>query len=338
MDIQTAIQQLLDRKDLHSDQMRDVMHAIMSNTCTPAQIAGFLIALRMKGETVDEITAAAEVMRELSTKVEVNKEHLVDTCGTGGDGAHTFNISTTAAFVAAAAGARVAKHGNRSVSSKSGSADVLEAAGVRLDLTAAQVARCVDQTGIGFMFAPMHHGAMKHALAPRRELGVRTIFNLLGPLTNPAGAPNQVLGVFGDEWLDKLARVQQKLGANHVMVVHAEDGMDEISITAPTTICELVHGEIKKYTVVPEQFGMERNAVSTLAAASVQDSLNTMLGVLDNRPGPARDIVILNAGAAVYTAGVADSLDSGITLARDAIANGAAHAKLQQLIEFTHSI
>lgn len=338
MDIQTAIQQLLDRKDLHSDQMRDVMHAIMSNTCTPAQIAGFLIALRMKGETVDEITAAAEVMRELSTKVEVNKEHLVDTCGTGGDGAHTFNISTTAAFVAAAAGARVAKHGNRSVSSKSGSADVLEAAGVRLDLTAAQVARCVDQTGIGFMFAPMHHGAMKHALAPRRELGVRTIFNLLGPLTNPAGAPNQVLGVFGDEWLDKLARVQQKLGANHVMVVHAEDGMDEISITAPTTICELVHGEIKKYTVVPEQFGMERNAVSTLAAASVQDSLNTMLGVLDNRSGPARDIVILNAGAAVYTAGVADSLDSGITLARDAIANGAAHAKLQQLIEFTHSI
>lgn len=338
MGIQTAIQQLLDRKDLHSDQVRDVMHAIMSGACTPAQIAGFLIALRMKGETVDEIAAAAEVMRELSTKVEINKEHLVDTCGTGGDGAHTFNISTTAAFVAAAAGARVAKHGNRSVSSKSGSADVLEAAAVRLDLTAAQVARCVDQTGIGFMFAPMHHGAMKHALAPRRELGVRTIFNLLGPLTNPAGAPNQVLGVFGDEWLDKLARVQQKLGANHVMVVHAEDGMDEISITAPTTICELVHGEIKKYTIVPEQFGMERNAVSTLAAASVTDSLNIMLGVLDNNSGPARDIVILNAGAAIYAAGVADSIESGITLAGNAIENGAARAKLDQLIELTHSI
>ncbi len=337
MQIQQAIQHILERKDLESDQMRQVMRAIMSGECTPAQIAGFLIGLRMKGESVEEITAAAEVMRDLSTKVIVSEEHLIDTCGTGGDGANTFNISTTSAFVAAAAGARVAKHGNRSVSSKSGSADVLEAAGVKLDLSADQVAECINQIGIGFMFAPMHHGAMKHAIGPRKELGVRTIFNLLGPLTNPAGAPNQVLGVFSNEWLEKLIKVQQKLGANHVMVVHSEDGMDEISISAPTMIAELVGGEIKQYTITPEQFKIERNDIATLAVESISDSLNTMLSVMENKAGPAMDIVLLNAGAAIYTAGIADGLEAGVYQARQVIENGSARAKLDQLVKLTNN-
>ena len=337
MHIQQAIQHILDLKDLEPDQMQQVMRAIMSGACTPAQIAGFLIGLRMKGESVGEITAAAEVMRELSTKVNVGKEHLIDTCGTGGDGANTFNISTTSAFVAAAAGARVAKHGNRSVSSKSGSADVLEAAGVKLDLSAGQVAECINQIGIGFMFAPMHHGAMKHAIGPRKELGVRTLFNLLGPLTNPAGAPNQVLGVFSKEWLEKLIQVQQKLGANHVMVVHSEDGMDEISISAPTLIAELAEGEIKQYTITPEQFEIKRNDIALLAAGGSSDSLNTMLEVLGNKPGPALDIVLLNAGAAIYTAGISNSLKAGVTQAREVIENGSARARLDQLVKLSHS-
>jgi len=337
MNIQQAIQYILDGKDLESSQMQQVMHAVMSGECTPAQIAGFLIGLRMKGESVEEITAAAEVMRDLSNKVNVSKEHLIDTCGTGGDSANTFNISTTSAFAAAAAGARVAKHGNRSVSSKSGSADVLEAAGVKLDLSADQVAECINLIGIGFMFAPMYHGAMKHALGPRKELGVRTIFNLLGPLTNPAGAPNQVLGVFSNEWLEKLIKVQQKLGAKHVMVVHSEDGMDEISISAPTRIAELVNGEIREYTVSPEQFEIKRNDLSTLAVQSISDSLNMMLGVLENKAGPAMDIVLLNAGAAIYTAGIADSLEAGVAQARQVIEDGSARAKLDQLVKLTNS-
>ena len=337
MNIQQAIQRIIDRQDLGAGEMRQVMQAIMTGECTPAQIAGFLIGLRMKGESVEEITAAAEVMRDLSTKVNVHSEYLIDTCGTGGDGANTFNISTTSALVAAAAGASVAKHGNRSVSSKSGSADVLEAAGVKLDLSPDQVAECINQIGIGFMFAPMHHGAMKHAIGPRKELGVRTIFNLLGPLTNPAGAPNQVLGVFSSEWLEKLIRVQQKLGAKHVMVVHAEDGMDEISISAPTTIAELAGGDIKQYTITPEQFGIERNDLSTLAVESVNDSLNTMLSVLENMSSPALDIVLLNAGAAIYTAGIANNLETGIAQARQAIENGSARDKLAQLVKLTNS-
>jgi len=337
MNIQQAIQYILDGKDLESSQMQQVMHAVMSGECTPAQIAGFLIGLRMKGESVEEITAAAEVMRDLSNKVNVSKEHLIDTCGTGGDSANTFNISTTSAFAAAAAGARVAKHGNRSVSSKSGSADVLEAAGVKLDLSADQVAECINLIGIGFMFAPMYHGAMKHAIGPRKELGVRTIFNLLGPLTNPAGAPNQVLGVFSNEWLEKLIKVQQKLGAKHVMVVHSEDGMDEISISAPTRIAELVNGEIREYTVSPEQFEIKRNDLSTLAVQSISDSLNMMLGVLENKAGPAMDIVLLNAGAAIYTAGIADSLETGVAQARQVIEDGSARAKLDQLVKLTNS-
>jgi anthranilate phosphoribosyltransferase len=337
MNIQQAIQRVIDRQDLAPEEMRHAMQSIMAGECTPAQIAGFLVGLRMKGESVEEITAAAQVMRDLSTKVNVHSEYLIDTCGTGGDGSNTFNISTTSAFVAAAAGARVAKHGNRSVSSKSGSADVLEAAGVRLDLTPDQVAACITQTGIGFMFAPLHHGAMKHAIGPRRELGVRTIFNLLGPLTNPAGAPSQILGVFSNAWLEKLAHVLQKLGAKHVMVVHAEDGMDEISISAPTRVAELINGEIKLYTISPEQFGIGRNDLSTLAVTSVNDSLNTMLSVLENRQGPATDIVLLNAGAAIYTAGIAGTLESGITRARQVIENGSARDKLAQLVKLTSS-
>lgn len=338
MDIQTAIKHVIARKDLTADEMTAVMRAIMTGECTPAQIAGFLVGLNMKGESVDEIAAAAGVMRELSQRVQVDTEHLVDTCGTGGDGANTFNISTTAAFVTAAAGARVAKHGNRSVSSKCGSADVLEAAGVRLDLDAGQIAECINQIGIGFMFAPMHHSAMKHAVGPRRELGVRTLFNLLGPLTNPAGAPNQVLGVFSSDWQYKLTCVLQKLGARHVMVVHADDGLDEISIAAPTRVTELREGEISSYTLSPEQFDIPLNSPETIAVNSVEDSLNTLYSVLENNPAPATEIVVLNAAAAIYVAGMAESYADGIQRAREALASGAARQKLDELIKLTNRL
>ncbi|MFQ5487081.1 MAG: anthranilate phosphoribosyltransferase, partial [Gammaproteobacteria bacterium] len=311
---------------------------IMGGAATPAQIGGFLIGLRMKGETVEEIAAAARVMRELATPVVVDKRHLVDTCGTGGDAAGTFNISTASAFVVAAAGARVAKHGNRSVSSKSGSADVLEVAGVRLDLTAQQVARCVEEIGVGFMFAPLHHGAMKHAIGPRREMGVRTLFNLLGPLTNPAGAPNQVLGVFGEQWLQPLAQVLEKLGSRHVLVVHAEDGMDEISIASPTHVAELRGGVIGSYTVTPEQFGMSRAPLERLAVNSAQESLAVIQSVFAGEVGPASDIVVLNAAAAIYAAGLAQSLEAGVEQARELIASGAAAHKLRELVEWTQTL
>ena len=333
MDMPSAIRAVTERHDLKPDDMRAVMQAIMTGQATPAQIGGFLIGLRMKGETVEEITAAVEVMRSLATPVPVaDKTHLVDTCGTGGDGMHTFNISTTSAFVVAAAGAKVAKHGNRSVSSKSGSADVLEAAGVNLDVTPEQVAFCIQQSGVGFMFAPKHHGAMKHAIGPRREMGVRTIFNILGPLTNPAGAPNQVLGVFSMTLLQPLAQVLQRLGSRHVLVVHAEDGMDEISIGAVTHIAELKEGAISTYSIKPEQFGLKRADIKTLAVTSPQESLTVMRAVLDNAPGPALDIVLLNAAAAIYVAGVAPSLDEGMKKARAVIENGSARARLASLI------
>lgn len=336
MDMQTAIRAVSERRDLTTEEMTAVMRLIMSGGATPAQIGGFLIGLRMKGETVDEIAAAAQVMRELAARVEVSGPYLVDTCGTGGDAAHTFNISTASAFAAAAAGARVAKHGNRSVSSKSGSADVLEAAGVRLDLTPHEVARCVDEVGVGFMFAPAHHGAMKHAIGPRREMGVRTLFNLLGPLTNPASAPNQVLGVFSDVWLEPLAQVLARLGSRHVLVVHAEDGMDEISIGAATKIAELKEGRVSTYTVTPEQFGMQRADVASLKVADAQHSLAVIHQVLDNTAGPARDIVALNAGAAIYVAGLAETLEQGVRKASEVIASGTARARLDALIKFTH--
>jgi anthranilate phosphoribosyltransferase len=337
MDIKQAINHLLGRHDLGGDEMTEVMRTIMTGGATPAQIGGFLVGLRMKGETVGEIAAAAAVMRELATRVEVDAENLVDTCGTGGDASGSFNISTASAFVTAAAGARVAKHGNRSISSKSGSADVLEAAGVRLDLTPEQVARCIEEVGVGFMFAPAHHGAMKHAIGPRREMGVRTIFNVLGPLTNPAGAPNQVLGVFSDELLEPLANVLQRLGSRHVLVVHARDGLDEISIGDKTEVAELKDGVVRRYSVQPEQFGMTRTPISELAVESAEQSLAIIRSLLEDNPGPARDIVCLNAGAAIYAAGVVESLADGVKRADAAIASGEARNRLDRLVILTQS-
>ncbi len=336
MDMPAAIRAVTERRDLTSDEMYAVMQTIMTGAATPAQIGGLLIGLRMKGETVEEISAAARVMRELATRVTLaDTTHLVDTCGTGGDGTYTFNISTTSALVVAAAGGKVAKHGNRSVSSKSGSADVLEAAGVSLDLGPEQVARCVQEIGIGFMFAPKHHGAMKHAIGPRREMGVRTIFNLLGPLTNPAGAPSQVLGVFDRRWLEPLAQVLLRLGSRHVLVVHAEDGLDEISIGAITHVAELKNGQVRSYSIWPEQFGLARGDIQALAVNSAGESLAMVNQVLDNTPGPARDIVLLNAGAAIYAAGLAANLEAGVALATQVLASGAARAKLQALVKLS---
>ncbi|HEY3327182.1 MAG TPA: anthranilate phosphoribosyltransferase [Novimethylophilus sp.] len=328
-----ALQLLLERSDLTHAQMLDVMRQIMGGELTPAQIAGLLIALRMKGETVDEIAAAAEVMRELSTKVVISAdEHLIDTCGTGGDGIQTFNVSTVAAFVAAAAGARVAKHGGRSVSSTCGSADVLEALGVNVNLTPQQVAKCVNEIGIGFMFAPNHHSAMKHAAPVRRDLGVRTLFNLLGPLTNPAGAKNQVMGVFDKDLTGKLAHVLKQLGSRHVMVVHGADGMDEISFAGDTFVAELKDGRVNEYVLNPQQFGMSLHCATDIRVQNAGASKDMLLSVLEGQAGPARDIVLLNAGAAIYVAGIADSLKAGIAAAAQAIDTGIAKHKLEQLI------
>ena len=338
MDITTAIAAVIDRRDLSADEMEMVMRSIMTGQATAAQIGGFLVGLRMKGETVDEIAAAARVMRELATAVDVSGPHLVDTCGTGGDGASTFNISTASAIVTAAAGGRVAKHGNRSVSSSSGSADVLEAAGVKLDLDPAQVAACIDQVGVGFLFAPQHHSAMKYAIGPRREMRVRTLFNLLGPLTNPAGAPNQVLGVYSSDWLEPLAQVLKQLGSQHVLVVHAEDGLDEISIAAATRVAELRDGEISTYVVTPEEYGMQRAGIDSLAVADAAQSLAMIEAVFDNQPGPARDIVCLNAGAAIYAADLTATLQQGVDLASEAIASGKAKQTFAALIKASNTV
>lgn len=335
MQIQQALQALLNKQDLSADKMRDIMRLIMSGGATDAQIGGFLIALRCKGETVDEIAAAAEVMRELAGKVAVTGGHIVDTCGTGGDGANTFNISTACAFVVAAAGGQVAKHGNRSVSSSCGSADVLEAAGVNLDLSAEQVAHCVKNIGVGFLFAPKHHGAMKHAVGPRKEMGVRTLFNLLGPLSNPAAAPNQLIGVFSKEWVKPLAEVAKKLGSGHVLVVSAEDGLDEISIASASNIAELKDGIVSTYTVTPEQFGLQRGRLAELAVADAKSSLKVVKSVLDNHPGAARDIVVLNAGAAIYAANLTDTLAAGVEQAAQVLTSGAARAKFDALIAYS---
>ena len=337
MNIQTALNNVIAGKDLSYADMHSIMQTIMQGDATPAQIGGLLVALRLKGESIDEITAAAEVMRELADKVNVHNINLVDTCGTGGDGANTFNISTASAFVAAASGAKVAKHGNRSVSSKCGSADVLEAAGVNLELNAQEVVSCIENVGIGFMFAPMHHSAMKHAIGPRRELGIRTLFNVLGPLTNPAGALNQVVGVFSDDWLNPLAETLKQLGSKHVLVVHAEDGLDEISIAAKTNIAELKDGRIKNYSICPGDFGIHLKNISELTVNSVDDSLNKMQSVLDNKSGATKDIVCLNAGAAIYAAGIADSIQDGVYKASSCIVSGAAKKKFEQLIQHSQS-
>ena len=339
MEIKQAIARVIDGHDLDAADMSAVMQAIMTGAATPAQIAGFLVALRLKGETVTEIAAAAGVMRALAAGVDISGlAHAVDIVGTGGDASGTFNVSTTSMFVAAAAGCHVAKHGNRSVSSKSGSADVLEAAGIRLDLTPEQVARCVREVGVGFMFAPTHHGAMKHAIGPRRELGVRTIFNVLGPLTNPAQVPNQLLGVFSAELLEPLAEVLQRLGSRHVLVVHARDGLDEISITERTDVAELKDGVIERYSIAPEDFGLARASLDAIRVDGPAQSLALLHGVLDDQPSPARDIVLLNAGAAIYAAGVADSLAAGIQRADQAIAGGQARQRFEALLALTQGL
>jgi len=301
--------------------------------------AAILTGLRVKKETIGEISAAAKVMRELCTKVEVpHNEHFVDIVGTGGDGSHTFNISTASAFVAAAAGATVAKHGNRGVSSKSGAADVLESLGAKIDLQAPQVAECIKATGMGFMFAPNHHPAMKNVGPVRREMGVRTIFNILGPLTNPASAPNTLLGVFHPDLVGILVRVMQNLGAAHVMVVWGKDGMDEISLGAATMVGELKDGKISEYEVHPEDFGLQMIASRNLKVADAAESKDKLLGVLENQPGPALEIVCLNAGTALYTANLASDISAGIALARETIASGAARAKLQEFIAYTNKV
>jgi len=335
MQIQQALQKLLYRQNLTAAEMREVMRIIMGGGATDAQIAGFLIALRCKGETVDEIAAAVEVMRELASNVPITGDHIVDTCGTGGDGANTFNISTTCAFVVAAAGGQVAKHGNRSVSSSCGSADVLEAAGVNLDLSAEQVAQCVREIGVGFLFAPKHHGAMKHTIAVRKEMGVRTLFNLLGPLSNPASAPNQLIGVFSKDWVAPLAQVLKKLGSQHVLVVSAEDGLDEISIASATHVAELKDGVVSTYSIAPEQFGFQRANLVELSVTNASTSLNMIKSVLNNQPGAALDIVLLNAGAGIYAANITDTFVDGIDKAREVIATGAACAKLDALINYS---
>ncbi len=337
MDIQTAIKTVISGQNLGKQDMTDVMQQIMTGECTPAQIGGFLVGLRMKGESVEEISAAATVMRELSTRVTVDAKYLVDTCGTGGDASGSFNISTASAIVAAAAGAQVAKHGNRSVSSKSGSADVLEAAGVNLEIDPQQVGACIEEVGVGFMFAQKHHSAMRHAIGPRKEMAVRTIFNVLGPLTNPAGAPNQVIGVFGGDLVEPLAHVLKQLGSRHVMVVHAEDGMDEISISTKTSVAELKDGEISSYSISPGDFGIEVADSSALRVDGVEQSLAMIQSVLANNAGPALDIVIMNAGAAIYVSGVANSLEAGMQKARTAIAEGKASTVLTNLVAKTNS-
>jgi len=333
MDMQSAIRAASEHRHLDGDEMTAIMRTIMTGKATPAQIGGFLVSLRMKGETVEEIAAAAGVMRELASSVEVSVDNLVDTCGTGGDGAKTFNISTTSAFAAAGAGAHVAKHGNRSVSSQSGSADILEAAGVNLSLTPEQVAICIQEAGVGFMFAPSHHSAMKHAIGPRREMGVRTIFNVLGPLTNPASAPNQIIGVFSEELILPLANVLKKLGSRHVLVVHAEDGLDEISIASTTKAAELKNGAVSEFSMSPEQFGMKRSPISDISVDSIDQSLAMMKSVLDNEAGEARDIVALNAGAAIYVCGLADTLNQGVSAAQASLASGAARERLEALVK-----
>lgn len=335
MEIQAALRAVVAHQDLAFADMQSVMRTIMAGDATPAQIAGLLIALRMKGETVDEIAAAASVMRELAQHVEVGITPLIDTCGTGGDGIGTFNISTAAAFVIAAAGGRIAKHGNRAASGASGSADVLEAAGARIDLTPTQVADCVHTVGVGFMFAPAHHGATRHAAGPRRELGTRTLFNVLGPLTNPANASVQLMGVFDISWVARAAEVLRRLGVDRALVVCAEDGMDEISIGADTHVAELRDGTVRTYIIDPRALGIARQPLAGIAARDPQASLAHIHEVYANQPGPALDIVALNAGAAIYIAGLAPDLAAGLALARTVLANGAAGAHFARFIAHT---
>lgn len=339
MDIQQAIARVVNREDLSTDEMMAVMRQIMTGEATQTQIGGFLVALRMKSESLDEITGAAQVMRELASKVDIDLPHMVDTCGTGGDGSHLFNVSTASAFVVAAAGGHVAKHGNRSVTSSTGSADLLEAAGVNLQITPEQVAACIREVGVGFMFAVSHHGAMKHAIGPRKELGVRTIFNILGPMTNPAGVKRQVVGVFAKALCAPMANVLQRLGSEHVMVVHSDDGLDEFSLAGPTYVAELKAGAISEYSISPDDLDLAVQDLSGLSVGSPRESLDLINDALGKDPSErgqkAADLIALNAGAAIYVSGVADSFADGVAMAQDAIGSGLARGKLSELREFT---
>ena len=336
---QEALQRTIEHREIFHDEMLHLMRLIMSGEISPALTAALLTGLRVKKETIGEITAAAQVMREFSTKVQVaDKTHLVDIVGTGGDGAHSFNISTCSMFVAAAAGAKISKHGNRSVSSKSGSADVLEALGVNLSLPPAAIARCIEEVGIGFMFAPNHHPAMKNVAPVRKELGVRTIFNILGPLTNPADAPNILMGVFHSDLVGIQVRALQRLGAEHAVVVYGRDGLDEVSLGASTLVGELKDGQVTEYEVHPEDFGLAMASGRTLRVETPEESRQMLLGVLDDQPGPARDLVILNAGVALYVANVVASMGAGIERARTALASGAARKKLDQFVSATTAL
>jgi anthranilate phosphoribosyltransferase len=336
MNIQEAIKKVISREDLTEDEMHSVMNDIMTGNATDAQIGGFLVGLSMKGETIDEIVAAAKVMRSLATGVKISKpKHLVDTCGTGGDSSGLFNVSTASAFVVASAGGQVAKHGNRSISSKSGSADVLETAGVNLDMSPETISNCVEKIGVGFMFAPAHHSAMKYAIGPRRELAVRTIFNVLGPLTNPAGAPSQVMGVYHKDLVEPIAYALKNLGSSHVMVVHSNDGLDEISIADSTYVAELKNSTVETYSISPSDFDMQQTNLDAICVEDADASLKLIQEALDGQEGPAKDIIALNAGAAIYVSGLANSLKDGVKKAQEVLNSGAAHQKLDDLVRMS---
>jgi len=338
MNINQAIKAVIDKKHLNESDMIDVMNSIMTGQTTDAQIGAFLVGLSMKGETIEEITASAKVMRSLATPVEIkSNKYLVDTCGTGGDGLGLFNISTASAFVVAAAGGKVAKHGNRSISSKSGSADVLESAGVNLNLSPSRISECIAKIGVGFMFAPAHHSAMKHAIGPRKELAVRTIFNVLGPLTNPAKAPNQVMGVYDKNLIEPIANVLKELGSRHVMVVHSDDGLDEFSIADKTYVAELKDGNISTYSVHPEDFGLTLGDLKDIRADNADASLALITEAFSGRNGTAKNIISLNAGAAIYVSGLTTSLQSGIDRANQVLSDGSSQKKLDEYIQISNS-
>jgi len=338
MNINEAIKAVISRQNLNENEMHDVMSSIMTGQTTDAQIGAFLVGLSMKGETIEEITASAKVMRALATSVELSSnDYLVDTCGTGGDGLGLFNISTASAFVVAAAGGKVAKHGNRSISSKSGSADVLEAAGINLNINPELISQCIEEIGVGFMFAPAHHSAMKHAIGPRKELAVRTIFNVLGPLTNPAKAPNQIMGVYDKGLVEPIANVLKGLNSRHVMVVHSEDGLDEFSIAKKTYIAELKDNNISTYTVHPHDFGFKEGNLDSIKAENADQSLALINEAFSGKKGVARDIIALNAGAAIYVSGLVNSLNEGVQKAKQVLSNGTAREKLEAYIHASNS-
>jgi len=338
MNISEAIKAVISKQNLNESEMHDVMNSIMTGQTTDAQIGAFLVGLSMKGETIEEITASAKVMRALATSVELSSnDYLVDTCGTGGDGLGLFNISTASAFVVAAAGGKVAKHGNRSISSKSGSADVLEAAGINLNISPELISQCIEEIGLGFMFAPAHHSAMKHAIGPRKELAVRTIFNVLGPLTNPAKAPNQIMGVYDKSLVEPIANVLKGLNSRHVMVVHSEDGLDEFSIANTTYVAELKDNNISTYTIHPRDFGLEEGNLNSIKAENAEQSLALINEAFSGKKGVARDIIALNAGAAIYVSGLVNSFDEGVTQANQILSDGSAQDKLDAYILASNS-